>query len=997
MIAKQWTGADELILARSNTLSRDGVVTVTDALTRATVDAYASGLWLGGTDAASQAITRTYDANFKPTHLADANGHGTQIEWSANGFNPARIIGANGYSTTMSYDAGNNLTQTVDARGFTTTFTYSGTFLTRKVDAVGSTWLYTPTADGRNLLAAELAPGGRLTEYQYDQFGQRSVVTDALKGVTRYGYDPVGRLITITDSLGRITVNAYDKADQLIAVTANFTTTGGVDPNAFNLTTRYGYDGFGRQIAVTDTLQHVTRNYYDRAGRLISVTVNFTTTGGVDPTAYNLTTRYGYDAVGNQIAITDTLGRVTHYEYDALDRMIATTDPMTGTTRYGYDAAGHQTDITDPSGIATTFDYDALGRLIKMQDARGSRTAYEYDGVGNRIAITDANGLVTRYAYDPLSRLISVTENYSTTGLSDYQTNVTTRYGYDAIGNRTVITNARSQTTTYTYDALSRLVAETNPLLQVTRHQYDAVSNRVVMTDAKNQVTRYGYDGLNRLVVITYTADATTVKYAYDALGNRTALTDTTGTTTYRYDALSRPLTVTSPLTGAVGYRYNAVGNRTHLIYPDGKVVTYTYDAANRLTGVSPWSSSPVSYTYDAAGRPREVKVGGALTTRYGYDAAGRLTWLHHLTATPQSGAQAAGSAAFYSYRLDAVGNRIQVIESRDWPWKAFLPLILNGSTGGGAMMMSAPMMPSAPIGSSSSTFASPLAAPQSFTSPLAAPMNPATPTAPGSSSSNTVPDLSMLLLTPVIVAAVVAQKKDRRWSVPIAVLAGILVTIGAAQSSSGAAPRPMPFLSPPSLPSQSGCSNPAAVPGGRVISYAYDPLYRLSAAAYSTGECYQYAYDKVGNRTTQTATITSTLVTTYAYDVADRLTSVNGQTYTWDNNGSLTNNGKFTFAYNNAGRMTQAQGITATQVYTYNGDGLLMNRNGARNVWDQAADLPQLLSDGTTLYVPGVGQWNGTSWAYELPDGLGSVRQLADAQGNIVQRYDYNPFGEVV
>jgi RHS repeat-associated protein len=103
---------------------------------------------------------------------------------------------------------------------------------------------------------------------------------------------------------------------------------------------------------------------------------------------------------------------------------------------------------------------------------------------------------------------------------------------------------------------------------------------------------------------------------------------------------------------------------------------------------------------------------------------------------------------------------------------------------------------------------------------------------------------------------------------------------------------------------------------------------------------------------------------------------------------------------------MTRAQSITATQVYTYNGaplrfapraGGLLMNRNTTRYVWDQAADLPQLLSDGTTLYVPGVGQWNGTSWVYELTDGLGSVRQLSDAQGNIVQRYEHSPFGEVL
>ncbi|MCP4524587.1 MAG: RHS repeat-associated core domain-containing protein, partial [Aestuariibacter sp.] len=47
--------------------------------------------------------------------------------------------------------------------------------------------------------------------------------------------------------------------------------------------------------------------------------------------------------------------------------------------------------------------------------------------------------------------------------------------------------------------------------------------------------------------------------------------------------------------------------------------------------------------------------------------------------------------------------------------------------------------------------------------------------------------------------------------------------------------------------------------------------------------------------------------------------------------------------------------------------------------------------------YLPGVGQWDGEEWSYALPDGLGSTRQLAGADGRIVQRYDYGPFGKVV
>jgi len=58
-----------------------------------------------------------------------------------------------------------------------------------------------------------------------------------------------------------------------------------------------------------------------------------------------------------------------------------------------------------------------------------------------------------------------------------------------------------------------------------------------------------------------------------------------------------------------------------------------------------------------------------------------------------------------------------------------------------------------------------------------------------------------------------------------------------------------------------------------RTITYTYDGLYRLVEADYSGGENFQYAYDAVGNRTAYTATITSTVVTTYSYDAANRLT----------------------------------------------------------------------------------------------------------------------------
>jgi YD repeat-containing protein len=69
-----------------------------------------------------------------------------------------------------------------------------------------------------------------------------------------------------------------------------------------------------------------------------------------------------------------------------------------------------------------------------------------------------------------------------------------------------------------------------------------------------------------------------------------------------------------------------------------------------------------------------------------------------------------------------------------------------------------------------------------------------------------------------------------------------------------------------------------------RIISYTYDSLYRLVTATYSSGEYYHYTYDAVGNRLSLTTTVG---VVNYQYDAANRLTSVNGQAYTWDDNGN--------------------------------------------------------------------------------------------------------------
>jgi len=65
----------------------------------------------------------------------------------------------------------------------------------------------------------------------------------------------------------------------------------------------------------------------------------------------------------------------------------------------------------------------------------------------------------------------------------------------------------------------------------------------------------------------------------------------------------------------------------------------------------------------------------------------------------------------------------------------------------------------------------------------------------------------------------------------------------------------------------------------------------------YISGRYYHYTYDSVGNRLTEQ---TQAGTTNYVYDIANRLASVDGVSYTWGNNGNLLSDEVDTYAYTN-------------------------------------------------------------------------------------------------
>jgi len=127
-----------------------------------------------------------------------------------------------------------------------------------------------------------------------------------------------------------------------------------------------------------------------------------------------------------------------------------------------------------------------------------------------------------------------------------------------------------TRTITYTYDPLNRLTGADYSTGESFEYQYDAVGNRTAMTDTTG-VTTYEYDAANRLT------SANGVTYTWDDRGNLT----NDGVFTYTYNAAGRMVRAES-VTVTLVYTYTAAGLRVAQSV-DGDVTNFAWDWASGL------------------------------------------------------------------------------------------------------------------------------------------------------------------------------------------------------------------------------------------------------------------------------------------------------------------------------------------------------------------------------------------------------------------------------
>jgi RHS repeat-associated protein len=183
--------------------------------------------------------------------------------------------------------------------------------------------------------------------------------------------------------------------------------------------------------------------------------------------------------------------------------------------------------------------------------------------------------------------------------------------------------------------------------------------------------------------------------------------------------------------------------------------------------------------------------------------------------------------------------------------------------------------------------------------------------------------------------------------------------------------------------------------------AYFVDNLNRITRATYANGNVTSYDYNAAGDRTA--ATINGAR-TAYTYDANGRLTATGATTFAYDGAGNVTRAGTTNYAWDWASRLTQTTTGASTTNYTYDGDDLRVTAaSGAttnRYTWDRSSDVPALLSDGISAFIPGPEDEafetiasNGTK-TWTLNDALGSVEYISNATAQTTGSKSYDVFG---
>lgn len=478
--------------------------------------------------------TYSYDAKGQLLAITDPAVGGVsssrQFAYNANG-DVTQITDGEGNRTVFSYDANGNLIAERDEAGNTIQRTYNANnqilsetrFLVPDPDGAGSatasgaqTTRYVYDAAGKNRLRFMISPEGRVTEYRYDSFGQRTAEIN----YSGAGYSGSGvleaDLNNFVSSSNKLQTRRTDFTYDFRGALASSTTYANVD-SAGN--------------GVKDGNQALTTYVYDAAGQLLKT---------IAPRAAQEVTTYSYDGMGRVLTRSNALRQLTTYQYDDAGNKTLSTAANGLVTIQSYDRAGRLLSQTETNAAAhglgtSTYFYDANDQLRMSQDPSGVQTWYVYDNDGRKVGEIDGSGSLTEYVYnknDQVSKTIRYAQAVNLSLLSvDGQGRPTSNALAQTIATLRPAASSGNQQTWFAYDKAGRLVKTVDASGAVTEQQYDgnsrlvktiAYANRIATASLSNTPTAAG-------IAPTASADDRISRNLYDNDGLQTASIDGEG------------------------------------------------------------------------------------------------------------------------------------------------------------------------------------------------------------------------------------------------------------------------------------------------------------------------------------------------------------------------------------------------------------------------------------------------------------------------------------
>jgi len=384
-----------------------------------------------------------------------------------------------------------------------------------------------------------------------------------------------------------------------------------------------------------------------------SVTVQNSSGGTVASTTYT------YDANGNLLKQTPSVGPQLQFTYNSNGTM-ATSNDGAGTTTcsYGSNSCNAFPDTVTPpiSALATTSVWNCYGAVpTSTTDANSKTTNLGYD-LMNRLTsggYPDGGSVTVAYTPTQVQTTTKITSSVSRTDTASLDSQgrvssktvagVTTNTTYDHLGRVwTVGVSGSGAQDTYQYDALSRVTQVTHADSTYVQTSYS--NNCATTTDESGKVRQVCSDGLGRVNSVTEDPSglAYQTTYGHDPLKDLTSVTQGSQSRSYQYDSLGRLTQATTPESGTIYFTYDSdstcgtsKGDLVKRVDARGTRTCYAYDTMHRPTQKS-YSDGTASanYYYDQSsyngltinnGKGRRTGMSdGSGQTAWNYDAMGR-------------------------------------------------------------------------------------------------------------------------------------------------------------------------------------------------------------------------------------------------------------------------------------------------------------------------------------------------------------------------------------